>query len=100
MNIQIWVAYADETISKLYLFFKTWFFRLSTPLALGTDGFDIEKSTTFAYEEIFTATDGFSDSSLLGHGTYGSVYYGILRDQVSIYIAKTGSSDKNCSFKR
>ncbi|KAF3450685.1 hypothetical protein FNV43_RR06774 [Rhamnella rubrinervis] len=49
--------------------------------ALGTDVFDMEKPVIFTYEEIFSSTDGFSDSSLLGHGTYGSVYYGLLRDQ-------------------
>lgn len=36
----------------------------------------------FTYEEIFSSTDGFSDSRLLGHGTYGSVYYGLLHEQV------------------
>lgn len=50
--------------------------------ALGTDVFDVDKPVVFTYEEILFATDGFSDSSLLGHGTYGSVYYGHLRDQV------------------
>ncbi|KAL9670493.1 hypothetical protein QQ045_008046 [Rhodiola kirilowii] len=55
--------------------------RINIPKALGTDVFDIEKPATFAYHEILAATDGFSDSSLLGHGTYGSVYYGVLHDQ-------------------
>ena len=41
----------------------------------------------FTYEEILSSTDGFSDSNLIGHGTYGSVYYGLLRDQVSNYQA-------------
>ncbi|XP_023875880.1 lysM domain receptor-like kinase 3 isoform X2 [Quercus suber] len=51
------------------------------PKALGTDVFDMEKPTVFTYEEIFSSTDGFSDSSLLGHGTYGSVYFAHLHDQ-------------------
>lgn len=50
--------------------------------ALGTDVFDMEKPTVFTYDEIFSSTDGFSDSSLLGHGTYGSVYFAHLHDQV------------------
>lgn len=54
--------------------------------ALGTDVFDMEKPVIFTYEEIFSTTDGFSDSSLLGHGTYGSVYYGLLRDQVCSFL--------------
>ncbi|XP_028795434.1 lysM domain receptor-like kinase 3 [Neltuma alba] len=48
---------------------------------LGTDVFDMDKPVVFTYEEIFSSTDCFSDSNLLGHGTYGSVYYGLLRDQ-------------------
>ncbi|KAK9131083.1 hypothetical protein Sjap_011570 [Stephania japonica] len=52
--------------------------------AVGTDVFEMDKPVIFTYEEILYSTDGFSDSNLLGHGTYGSVYYGILRDQVAI----------------
>ncbi|CAJ2663812.1 unnamed protein product [Trifolium pratense] len=48
---------------------------------LGPDVFDMDKPVVFAYEEIFSSTEGFSDSNLLGHGTYGSVYYTLLRDQ-------------------
>lgn len=54
--------------------------------ALGTDVFDMEKPVVFTYEEIFSATFGFSESSLLGHGTYGSVYYALLRDQVCGFL--------------
>ena len=50
--------------------------------ALGTNVFDPEKPIIFTYDEILYLTDGFSDASLLGHGTYGSVYYGVLRNQV------------------
>ncbi|XP_025617785.1 lysM domain receptor-like kinase 3 [Arachis hypogaea] len=49
--------------------------------ALGPDVFDMDKPVVFTYEEIFATTDCFSDSNLLGHGTYGSVYYSLLRDQ-------------------
>ncbi|KAK2971125.1 hypothetical protein RJ640_008549 [Escallonia rubra] len=48
---------------------------------VGTDVFEMEKPMVFKYDEILSSTDGFSDSNLLGHGTYGSVYYGLLRDQ-------------------
>ncbi|XP_031120087.1 lysM domain receptor-like kinase 3 [Ipomoea triloba] len=51
------------------------------PKVIGTDVFDMEKPLVFTYEEIFSSTDGFSDANLLGNGTYGSVYYGLLRDQ-------------------
>lgn len=46
----------------------------------------MEKPVVFMYEEILSSTDGFSDSNLLGHGRYGSVYYSILRDQVWLCI--------------
>ncbi|KAK6914816.1 LysM domain [Dillenia turbinata] len=51
------------------------------PKVINTDIFNVEKPVVFTFEEIRTATDGFSDSNLLGHGTYGSVYYGALREQ-------------------
>ncbi|KAK4479593.1 hypothetical protein RD792_015111 [Penstemon davidsonii] len=54
---------------------------MNIPTVIGTDVFDMEKPVVFLYEEILSSTDGFSDSNLLGHGTYGSVYYGLLRDQ-------------------
>ncbi|KAI3521503.1 hypothetical protein L1887_10973 [Cichorium endivia] len=51
------------------------------PKVIGTDVFDVEKPVVFMYEEILSCTDGFSESNLVGHGTYGSVYYGLLREQ-------------------
>ncbi|KAB5574284.1 hypothetical protein DKX38_001478 [Salix brachista] len=54
--------------------------QITIPKGLATDAFD-EKPVVFTYEEILFATDEFLDSSLLGHGTYGSVYYGHLHDQ-------------------
>ncbi|CAF1712361.1 lysM domain receptor-like kinase 3 isoform X1 [Brassica napus] len=54
---------------------------VAIPKALGDGVFEIEKPMVFTYEEICAATDGFSDSNLLGHGNYGSVYFGLLREQ-------------------
>ncbi|GAA0152092.1 hypothetical protein LIER_37418 [Lithospermum erythrorhizon] len=51
------------------------------PKVIGNDVFDVEKPVVFTYEEIRSSTDNFSDSNLLGHGSYGSVYYGLLREQ-------------------
>ncbi|VFQ82597.1 unnamed protein product [Cuscuta campestris] len=51
------------------------------PKVTGTDVFDMDKPLIFTYEEILSSTDGFSDANFLGDGTYGSVYYGLLRDQ-------------------
>lgn len=54
---------------------------ISVPKAVAGDAFDMEKPVVFAHAEILSSTDYFSDSNLIGHGTYGSVYYGVLRDQ-------------------
>ncbi|CAD6229879.1 unnamed protein product [Miscanthus lutarioriparius] len=54
---------------------------INVPKGMAADVFDREKPIVFTYEEILTSTDSFSDANLLGHGTYGSVYYGVLRDQ-------------------
>ncbi|CAN1168472.1 LysM domain receptor-like kinase 3 [Linum perenne] len=54
---------------------------ITIPRGLATDVFDMEKPVVFSYEEIHFATDGFSDSNLLGHGTFGSVYHGHIPDQ-------------------
>ncbi|KAL6614545.1 hypothetical protein ACP70R_036815 [Stipagrostis hirtigluma subsp. patula] len=54
---------------------------INVPKGVVVDVFDREKPIVFTYEEILTSTDSFSDANLLGHGTYGSVYYGVLRDQ-------------------
>lgn len=68
--------------------------------ALGPDVFDMDKPVVFTYEEIFSSTDGFSDSNLLGHGTYGSVYYSLLRDQVCdcIFQVSYSINYKTCNF--
>ncbi|XP_019058593.1 PREDICTED: lysM domain receptor-like kinase 3 [Tarenaya hassleriana] len=55
--------------------------QITVSTALAHDIFDVDKPVVFTYGEILAATDEFSDSNLLGHGNYGSVYFGILRDQ-------------------
>lgn len=52
---------------------------LSTDVMAGV--FDLEKPIVFTYEEILASTESFNDSNVLGHGAFGLVYYGILRDQ-------------------
>lgn len=61
--------------------------------------FNMDKPVVLTYEEIFSSTDGFSDSNLLGYKTYGSVYYGLLRDQVCGCILLSSKSDK-CFARR
>lgn len=54
---------------------------INVPKGVAADVFDREKPIVFTHEEILISTDSFSDANLLGHGTYGSVYYGVLREQ-------------------
>ncbi|KAJ8483956.1 hypothetical protein OPV22_016441 [Ensete ventricosum] len=54
---------------------------VNIPKGMMGDAFDMEKPIVFKHEEILSSTDNFSDTNLLGHGKYGSVYYGVLRDQ-------------------
>ncbi|ONK69802.1 uncharacterized protein A4U43_C05F26890 [Asparagus officinalis] len=54
---------------------------IDIPRAVVGDAFDMEKPVVFTHAEILSSTDYFSDSNLLGHGTYGSVYYGVLGEQ-------------------
>ncbi|XP_057866328.2 lysM domain receptor-like kinase 3 isoform X1 [Cryptomeria japonica] len=52
---------------------------LSTDMVTGV--FDVEKPVVFTYEEILASTEDFKDTNLLGQGAFGTVYFGILRDQ-------------------
>ncbi|KAL9244599.1 hypothetical protein vseg_018362 [Gypsophila vaccaria] len=54
---------------------------MNIPRAIGNEAFEVEKPVVYTYEDILAASDGFSEANLLGHGTYGSVYYGLLHDQ-------------------
>lgn len=40
-----------------------------------------EKPVIYVYEEVLNATDNFKESNVLGQGAFGTVYYGLLRDQ-------------------
>ncbi|GMH03717.1 hypothetical protein Nepgr_005556 [Nepenthes gracilis] len=64
------------------------------PKVIGTDVFEMEKPVAFTYEEILLATDDFSETNLLGHGTYGSVYYGLLHDQEVAIKRMTATKSK------
>ncbi|XP_057526712.1 lysM domain receptor-like kinase 3 isoform X2 [Amaranthus tricolor] len=66
----------------------------NVPKAIGNDAFEVEKPAIFTYEDILAATEGFSESNLLGHGTYGSVYYGQLRDQEVAIKRMTATKSK------
>ncbi|CAN6456767.1 unnamed protein product [Victoria cruziana] len=58
------------------------------------DVFHADKPVIFTYEEIISSTEGFTDLNLLGHGTYGSVYYAMLRDQEVAIKRMTATKSK------
>ncbi|KAL5225157.1 hypothetical protein ABZP36_011796 [Zizania latifolia] len=41
----------------------------------------------YSYEELYTATNGFSDERKLGQGSFGAVYRGVLADQSQTCVA-------------
>ncbi|CAN8288250.1 unnamed protein product [Cochlearia groenlandica] len=67
---------------------------VSVPKAIGEGMFEIGKPMVFTYEEIRVATDEFSDSNLLGHGNYGSVYFGLLKEQEVAVKRMTATKNK------
>lgn len=57
--------------------------------------------STFTYEELERATDGFSDANLLGQGGFGYVHKGILPNgkEVAIKQLKAGSGQGEREFQ-
>ncbi|XP_039816215.1 chitin elicitor receptor kinase 1-like isoform X2 [Panicum virgatum] len=49
--------------------------------ASGVPGITVDKSVEFLYEELFSATEGFSMSNKIGQGGFGAVYYAELRGE-------------------
>lgn len=67
----------------------------SPPMSLGFS------QSTFTYEELVRATDGFSDANLLGQGGFGYVHKGILPNgkEVAIKQLKAGSGQGEREFQ-
>lgn len=57
--------------------------------------------TQFSYEELASATNGFSQANLLGQGGFGYVHKGILGDkkEVAVKSLKTGSGQGEREFQ-
>lgn len=74
----------------------------SNPLASPTPALSLGLSkSTFTYEELALATDGFSDANLLGQGGFGYVHKGVLPNgkEVAVKQLKVGSGQGEREFQ-
>ncbi|KAL6006234.1 Proline-rich receptor-like protein kinase perk1 [Asimina triloba] len=73
-----------------------------TPLPPPSPGIALGFSkSTFTYEELALATDGFSDANLLGQGGFGYVHRGVLSNgrEVAVKQLKSGSGQGEREFQ-
>lgn len=48
--------------------------------------FESEKPTLYSIDEIAEATNDFDEARIIGQGGYGSVYYGVIGEKVTLQI--------------
>ena len=59
-------------------------------------GLESERPVIFSLEEIEDATNNFDESRKIGEGGYGSVYFGVLGEQVRLFSSGFCLSPQLC----
>ena len=70
----------------------------STAVSAGTDALLGQLCKEFSYQSLFNATGGFSKPHVLGTGSFGAVYRGVLEDQTEVAV-KVMSNPSQAGFE-
>lgn len=76
---------ASAIVVAAFVYILKWRRNWRLNLAAGVDSLPLDRRRV-SYHELIEATESFSESNLIGSGSYGSVYRGVLSDGVAIAV--------------